>query len=211
MERYTFPHPLPPPSLRFSGAMVIDKTRNLAALLIACHLNSQKVRDQITYERFYGDKESYWLAHVLTSSPYHFVPGYSGGIGRISHPLENGSENPDKEQICTLQLLHVLESTQEPFWFNSGIVEEKRNGGADYILPEGWVGHDGRWAGSRRPRFANGYCVQMREGSRDRESGLPEPVHRVEGVFKDLMERIIHAAGVYDRLMEAEGLITINR
>ena len=191
--------------------MVIDKTRNLAALLMVCHLNSRKVRDEITYKRFHGDKESYWFAHVLTSSRYHFVPGYSGGIGRISHPLERGSENPDKEQICTLQLLHVLESTQEPLWFNGAVVQDKKAGDAVYIEPEGWVGHDGRWAASRRPTFANEFCVTMREGIRDRMLGLPEPVHRVEGEFKERLERIVHVAEIYDRLMEEENLISISR
>src|SRR5271170_1537259 len=194
-----------------SGALVIDKTRNLAALLMICHLNSQKVRDEITYQKFHGDKESYWFAHVLTSSPYHFVPGYSGGIGPISHYFEKGAENPQKEQVCTLQLLHVLESTQEPLWFNGALVRNKEAGNAEYIVPEGWVGHDGHWAHSRRPTFGNEFCVKMPEDSRDRMLGLWEPVNRVEGEFKERLERIVRLAQRYDGLMEEEGLISIAR
>lgn len=91
----------------------------------------------------------------MTSTPYHFVPGYAGGLGRISHPIEDGRENSEKEEICTLQLLHVLESTEEPFWFNHAIVEFKEANNAAYIIPEGWVGHDGRWH-SGGQRFPNG-------------------------------------------------------
>src|SRR5277367_89444 len=145
---------LPKYKLTCSGAMAIDKTRNLAGLLMACHLNILRVREDITYRKFYGDKESYWLGHALTSTPYHFVPGYSGGIGRITHQKEDDREIEDKEEICTLQLLHVLESTKEPFWFNNGIVEFKGANDDKYIVPTGWVGHEGRWRGGGK-RFPN--------------------------------------------------------
>ena len=191
--------------------MVIDKTRNLAALLMICHLNSQQVRDEITYKFFYGDKESYWFAHALTSSPYHFVPGYSGGLGRISHPLENARPNTHREHICTLQLLHVLESTQDPLWFNNAIVENKKAGNMEYIVAEGWVGHDGRWKGAVEARFRNEFCVEMPEGERDQVVGLPDPVNRVEGELKKRLEKIVHLAEKYDEFMEEEELISIVR
>jgi Mannosyltransferase putative len=192
-----------------SGAMVIDKTRNLAGLLMTCHMNSQKVRDEITYRRFYGDKESYWFSHALTSTPYHFVPGYSGGIGRITHPKENDRDNPDKEEICTLQLLHVLESTKEPFWFNNAIIEFKGANNAEYIVPEGWIPHDGRWHGGGH-RFPNEFCVEMPEGERDKLLGLTEPVRRVEGDLKWRLEKMIETVRRYDGLLETEELVRIS-
>lgn len=162
MERY----PVSRVILMNSGVVVIDKTRNLAALLMACHLNTFQVREEITYQIFYGDKESYWFSHALTSTPYHFVPGYSGGLGQISHPIEDDMENPDEEQICTLQLLHVLESTGEPLWFNNALTVYK---GADddvYIDADGWVGHDGHWHGGGSEDIPNQLCVDMPGGER---------------------------------------------
>jgi hypothetical protein len=175
-----------------------------------CDLNSQKVRDEITYQKFHDDKESYWFSHVLTSSPYHFVPGYCGGIGPIYPYWEKGAENLRMEQVGTLQLLHVLGSTQEPLWFNGALVRDKEAGDAEYIVPEGWVGHDGPWTHSRRPNFRNEFCVKMPEGGRDRMLGLWEPVNRVEGEFMQRLEKIVHLAQRYDGLME-EGLISIAR
>jgi len=177
---------------------------------MACHLNSFEVRNDITYQKFYGDKESYWYGHALTSTPYHFVPGYSGGIGRITHPKEDGHYNPDKEEICTLQLLHVLESTQEPFWFNNAITEYKGANDAEYIVPEGWIGHNGRWHGGE-VRFINEFCVYMPEGRRDDLLGLPEPVNRVTGEFKWRLERAIDLASEYDVLMQRDKLIEISK
>jgi Mannosyltransferase putative len=190
--------------------MVINKTRNLAGVLMTCHLNTRQVRDEITYRRFHGDKESYWLAHALTSTPYHFVPGYSGAIGRITHPVDKDSQNMEVEEICTLQLLHMLESTGQPFWFNNAIVEDKGANDARYIVPSGWVGHDGRWRGGGT-RFANELCVIMPESWSDHLLSQPEPVHRVEGILKWRLERIIQQVGEYDNLMEREGLLTISR
>ena len=183
----------------------MDKTRNLAAVLMACHMNSKRVRDEITYKKFYGDKESYWFASALTSTLYHFVPGYAGGIGRITHP----DDNPDIDQICTLQLLHVLESTGEPLWFNNAITEFKGANDAHYMVAEGWVGHDGRWHGGGT-RFPNEFCINMPVGERDRTAGVPERVLRVEGVLKWRIEKIVLEVMKYDILMQHEKLINIS-
>jgi len=201
---------LPKYKLTCSGAMAIDKTRNLAGLLMACHLNILRVREDITYRKFYGDKESYWLGHALTSTPYHFVPGYSGGIGRITHQKEDDREIEDKEEICTLQLLHVLESTKEPFWFNNGIVEFKGANDDKYIVPTGWVGHEGRWRGGGK-RFPNELCISMPETWKDHLLGAPDRVHRVEGILKWKLERMIQEVAEFDKMMERRGLITISR
>jgi hypothetical protein len=55
------------------------------------HLNLKAQRDSITYKRFYGDKKSYWVGHALTSTPFYFVPGYAGGVGRISKNQKKGN------------------------------------------------------------------------------------------------------------------------
>jgi hypothetical protein len=177
---------------------------------MTCHLNSQKVRDEITYKRFYGDKESYWFAHALSSTPYHFVPGYSGGIGRISHDKEDDKVVMEKEMICTLQLLHTLESTGEPLWFNNAITEFKGADDAHYIVPEAWIPHGGRWHGGET-RFPNEFCVSMPESERDKMLGLPDHVRRVEGDLKLRLDKMIQEVARYDELMEKEGLVQISR
>jgi hypothetical protein len=184
--------------------MILDKTRNLAGVLMACYMNTKKVRDQITYKKFYGDKESYWLSSALTSTPYHFVPGYSGGIGRITNPFGN----VNIEEICTLQILHVLESTGEPLWFNNAIIESKAANDAQYIVAEGWVGHNGRWHPGGT-RFRNEFCVNMPVSGRDRLVGFPKRVTRIEGILKARIETIVQEVSKYDALMRKEGLVTI--
>lgn len=185
-----------------SGVVVIDKARNLAGLLMTCHLNTMKVRDEITYQKFYGDKESYWFSHALTSTPYHFVPGYSGGLGRISHPVTNHIKNPFKEQICTLQLLHVLESTGEPLWFNNALTVFKGANDDMYIDADGWVGHDGQWHVGGSIDIPNQLCVDMPGGGGVR-------AHRVDGELRWKLDSIIQLAKMYDSLMEDEGLVNI--
>ena len=107
-----------------------------------------------------------------------------------------------------MQLLHILESTGEPLWFNNAIVEFKGADDDAYIDPEGWVGHDGQWYGGGQ-RFPNELCVEMPE--RDGLLGIPRPVKRIDKEFKLLLERIVQGGKEYDELMEEEGLISLNR
>jgi hypothetical protein len=170
---------------------------------MCCHMNSKRVREEITYVRFWGDKESYWFSHTLTNTPYHYVPGYAGGMGTVTPQTENA----DKEHICTSRLLHLLESTREPFWINSGLSEFKWYNDGKYSLPDGWVGHDAEWY---RPapgatRFDQ-YCVQNPEGPR----GEQDPINRVDGSLKRRLEEMIQLAKTYDNLMVNAGLIQIN-
>jgi Mannosyltransferase putative len=187
--------------------VVIDKTRNIAGVLMTCYMNSIKVRDEITYSLTYGDKESYWISHALTSTPYHFVFGYAGGIGHITHTPDGDNDN---EHICTLQLLHVLESTSQPLWLNNAITEYKGADDAQYLVPDGWVPHNGRWQGGGR-RFPNELCVRMPETDRDVLLGLTDKVNRVEGEMKFLWGRMIEEVTLLDGVMEEAKLVEIHR
>ena len=169
---------------------------------MACHLNSKKVREEITYVNFYGDKESYWYSHSLTSTPYHYVPGYAGGIGTITPQTGDA----DKQHICTSRLLHLLESTGEPFWINSGLSEFKWYNDNKYVVPDGWIGHDGEWYEDTAATLLNQYCVQVPEGP----LGHQEPIRRVEGELKTRLEQMIELAKTYDDLMVKAGLIEIS-
>lgn len=67
-----------------------------------------------------GDKETFWLAAELAGIPYAFHPTYAGIIGPIS---ANAEEVPE---ICSPQPLQT-DREGRPFWFNSGLMEDKTN------------------------------------------------------------------------------------
>jgi len=199
-------------------------------MLMICHLNLRAQREAVTYKRFYGDKESYWVGHALTSTPFHFVPGYSGGLGRISKkgqkkPEDVARMNEDErlsylvsledaqEIICTLQLLHVLESNGSPLWFNNGLAEYKGAFDDQFICAEGWVGHDGKW-GSGPTRFPSEMCVEPRDGEFDTSMGdqrAKKMVNRFSKGTSDLISRILEEAKRWDRYCEEEGLVVIKK
>lgn len=213
-----------------SGAVTIDKTRSLAAVLMICHLNLKAQREVITYKKFYGDKESYWIGHALTSTPYHFVPGYSGGIGRISRKGERKDMDPDamteeervsyaknlenaQEIVCTLQILHVLESTGQPLWFNNGLTEYKGANNDQFLHAEGWVAHDGHWGGGPT-RFPNELCVEPKEGEFDRLLGDHRPrksVQRFSPEMADTFQRIVQEARRWDNVCAELALFEVRK
>lgn len=144
-----------------------------------CHLNLKAQRESITCRKFYGDKESYWVGHALTSTPFHFVPGYSGGIGSITKKGQKGPEavqaiseedrlsyirtlEDAQEVVCTLQLLHLLETNGLPLWFNNGLIEYKGANNDKYLHAEGCVGRDGKWFNGP-PGYPSEMCVEPPE------------------------------------------------
>lgn len=209
---------------------MIDKSTNFVACMMICHLNLKAQRDAITYKRFYGDKESYWVGHALTSTPYHFVKGYSGGIGPISRKGQLKPEEVEKmreedlltyrqklekaeEIICTLQILHVLESSGTPLWFNNGLVEYKGVSNDQFIRAEGWVGHDGHWT-SGPTRFPNELCIEQLDGEFDRILGdqrPPKKVNRFSPEMAQTIEGLIKEAQRWDKRCEELGLYVVKK
>lgn len=57
-----------------SAMIFIDKSRPRVymAMLFACWMNIKEVREAVTWDLFFGEKESYWLATELTGVPYSF-------------------------------------------------------------------------------------------------------------------------------------------
>jgi hypothetical protein len=195
-----------------------------------CHLNLKAQREAITYKKFYGDKESYWMGHALTSTPYYFVPGYSGGIGRISRKGQKKVEEIQRlseeerrsyldelqnsqEIVCTLQILHALESNGLPFWFNNGLTEHKGDNNDQFLHAEGWVGHDGHWGGGPT-RFPNELCIEPQEGEFDRLLGDQKPkrlVNRTSGAISETIGELILEAQRWDHRCEELGLIQVRK
>ncbi|CAF9943397.1 MAG: hypothetical protein ALECFALPRED_000290 [Alectoria fallacina] len=104
-----------------SGVVYFDKAIPGAfmSLLFTTYMNLQHVRAHL-YGQVSGDKETFWLAAELAKIPYAFHPTYAGIIGPISTNVEGVPE------ICSPQPLQT-DLYGRPFWFNSGLMEDKTN------------------------------------------------------------------------------------
>lgn len=127
-----------------SGVVAYDKARIKVffSLLFAAWMNSKKIREDVTWQHFYGDKETYWMAAELSGTEYAFQDGYAGMIGRkeTSPFFRTG----DKQgRLCGTHLAHAKEpGSDEPFWFNGGLVVNKaqeRTGGLKLHTFEDWI------------------------------------------------------------------------
>ena len=100
-----------------SGLVFMNKGKPgvFTSLMFATWMNTKAVRAYVSRHVF-GDKETFWLACELTSTPYYFNPSYAGMIGHY----EVGAKT-----MCSVQLLH-LDSEGAPFWINGGLRENKR-------------------------------------------------------------------------------------
>lgn len=100
-----------------------------------------------------------------------------------------------QEIICTLQLLHVLESNNLPLCFNNGLVVFKGVSSNQFLLAEGWVGHDGHLICSALP---NQLCVEV---ELDRILGYEEhrrAVNRLSAGMADTFQRLVDEAQHWD-------------
>lgn len=71
-----------------SAIVVMDKSRVevYLTLMFTCWMNSQPVRDALTWGLWWGDKETYWLAAELAGVPYTFEPWYSARLAQSPAP-----------------------------------------------------------------------------------------------------------------------------
>lgn len=119
-----------------SGVVALDRPnpRVLLGLIFAAWMNTKDVREQVTYQTFHGDKETYWLAMELSGFDYFFQPWYAGNIGTI--PTETAEKQQSEEdldhlavdevlQICGTHMLHLDHLGETPFWFNGGVYDHK--------------------------------------------------------------------------------------
>ncbi|KAI1615719.1 mannosyltransferase putative-domain-containing protein [Exophiala viscosa] len=129
-----------------SGVTAMDKSRPdvLMGLIFATWMNTKKVRDEVSYKVFYGDKETFWVAMELSAVDYFFQPWYAGTMGTITK--EDGQpEKIDlkstKVEICGTHMLHLDHLGQTPFWINGGIYEHKEDPSTGYsTMTHYWVG-----------------------------------------------------------------------
>lgn len=151
--------------------------------------------------------------------------GYCGGIGHISLKYKRNRAEEDEmteeerleylqrmktspEVICTLQLLHVLESTGEPLWFNNGLTEYKWANDDNFIEAEGWVGHDGHW-GEGPARFPMEKCIESPPNQPDGLSPQNKAVNRPTPEMKKIFKEIVKEARKWDEICENHGLFKV--
>ncbi|OZJ04628.1 hypothetical protein BZG36_02066 [Bifiguratus adelaidae] len=119
-----------------SGAVVMDKDRALIGLLAITWLNTQLVRDTVTYTKSYGEKESWWYGMAITDTKFAWAGGYAGGIG-VRNP-------DDPSRICTTHIVHILAKDHTPLWFNDALVHDKDDNDDQYEVCEAWS-DEGYW------------------------------------------------------------------
>ncbi|KAL7750847.1 hypothetical protein RI367_003806 [Sorochytrium milnesiophthora] len=109
-----------------SAVVVVNKKGDgLSAMLLACALNAEPIRGQVTYRQVWGDKETFWIAFEVLGLPYTFMPSYGGALGMPSREWHKG------KAICG-HILHVDRSKQ-PLWWNGGVAMRKDGWPFEYM------------------------------------------------------------------------------
>ena len=144
-----------------SGVVFIDKAKPsvFTSLMFTAWMNTKAAREYIN-QHVFGDKETFWLACELTSSPYYFNPFYTGMIGHY----EAGAK-----EMCSVQLLH-LDSKGNPFWINGGLRANKRLdqelGQKDFATLSDYIPAGVTWAEQPRWRYLKHglFCTDTKAG-----------------------------------------------
>ncbi|SCU88191.1 LADA_0E08724g1_1 [Lachancea dasiensis] len=100
-----------------SGLLVVDKTKHLIPLIAGVFLNLAPMLSRCTH----GDKESFWLAFLLTNHDYRFHPTVASAIGQLN----------EENEVCSVQLGHT-DNDGSLLWFNGGYKVCKFADGIDY-------------------------------------------------------------------------------
>ncbi|OLL21798.1 putative alpha-1,3-mannosyltransferase MNN14 [Neolecta irregularis DAH-3] len=176
-----------------SGVVLIDKLRTLSGLLLTCHMNLKRQREQVTTPHFYGDKETFWLGYGMSETRFQFTEGYAGGIGRY--------RINSTTHICTLQLLHFDES-RDPLWINNSLLDFKLANDDVYARFEAW--DYGAEPSSWTPDDDCGYPNEYQYGTPTRN------ITPVNTEIKGLLDKMTHLAKELDLKAVELGLISIN-
>lgn len=166
-----------------SGMVCVDKTRPsvFMALMFTAWMNT-KVRDEITYHRVYGDKETYWLAPELMGVDYYFQPWYAGQLGVTATHVPGEEGKPNKLKLCSRQMLHMDASGKLPFWANGGLYYDKAEPTRGFASwTHWWIGRPGKmgsWGWENDPYNSQWGCLTETAGDVHRMS--PEMTRKVE-------------------------------
>lgn len=145
-----------------SGVVVVDKSRTdiFIGLLHICWQNSYDVRQEVTYQITYGDKETWWMGFELAGSSYEMEKHYGAIVGweTEDEPEPQDSENPEArgedvetradplmKKVCSFVIAHV-DDEDNLIWYNGGLLKNKKipEMTHDYAVPDKWM-VDGEW------------------------------------------------------------------
>ena len=121
-----------------SGVVVMDKSRVsvFMALLHVCWQNSLPVREEITYQMTYGDKESWWFGLELCAVPFAFEEHYASILGQTD-------VRDNREVVCSFTIAH-LDAKAKLLWYNGSLLKNKLINHTDFLVPDVWA-TDGNW------------------------------------------------------------------
>ncbi|KAF2153467.1 glycosyltransferase family 71 protein [Myriangium duriaei CBS 260.36] len=187
-----------------SGLVAVDKSRPalFMGVIFACWLNTKSIREQVTYKRYHGDKETFWIAMELSKAPYTFPPWYAGQIGKVSedpevlHQIERG----EAAQVCGQHMLHVDTVQRKPLWFNGGIYEHKRSPSRGYAkMTHWWLQSDiespSNVTAAPQWRWIKGVACLSEKG-----------VQPLDDEYRDVLSRTIQAAISIDEAMDIKAV-----
>ncbi|KAH8696063.1 mannosyltransferase putative-domain-containing protein [Talaromyces proteolyticus] len=127
-----------------SGVVVLDKRRLqvLIGLMHTCWQNSSPVRDKVTYDIFYGDKETFWMGMALTQTPYTFYKNSAGIVGELR-------EREGKMHICGNTISHYSDADHRLIWYNGSLLRNKYISLYIYMVPQYQIlGGQCHWMGN---------------------------------------------------------------
>lgn len=150
-----------------SGVVLIDKARVLAGLLTTCKLNDHQEREQVTYRRLYGDKDTWWLGFHLIEMPYSFIPTLTGSIGQV---IDTG-----QSRIACGHILH-LDENYRPIWWNGGMFKNRYFSLKQLLTIDGWL-YEGRWTIKAHSCLTN--SEQTRKEFSQEQKRLIDGYHRI--------------------------------
>ncbi|KAF9898195.1 hypothetical protein BX616_004358 [Lobosporangium transversale] len=146
-----------------SGVVVLDKTRHFLGLLAICKINDLHERDQVTYRKTWGDKESFWIALEMIQERYSFIRYRGGVIGNVGDAIPYKKVLPQEEidrylQGESLTVTNPIDPQTnqqtrrdgvnmdrvcgnqlhfnyrgQPLWWNSGVVRDKFTSKSPYL------------------------------------------------------------------------------
>ncbi|KAG0365663.1 mannosyltransferase putative-domain-containing protein [Gamsiella multidivaricata] len=146
-----------------SGVVVMDKKRHFLSLLAICKINDYYERNQVTYKRTWGDKESFWIAMEMIQERYSFIRYRGGVIGNVGDAIPYKEVLPQEEidrylegetltatnpiNPSTGEQTHRSSANMDrvcgnqlhfdykgqPLWWNSGVVRDKFTQKSPYL------------------------------------------------------------------------------
>ncbi|TFK96206.1 alpha-mannosyltransferase, partial [Pterulicium gracile] len=125
-----------------SGALYLKKSAPglKLALMFTCWMAS-KQQKKFVYNKFHGDKESYWIAFELLRVAYRFEERYASVIGWDCTPKDKKGDDPMhfvNNRVCGNNIAHMAAAPFSPkklFWFNGSILPNYHAHNRLYFVP----------------------------------------------------------------------------